>query len=152
MSSNSSKLTHFTASVPVARPVGDAFAYTADPRNFPDWNSAVESVAAASPLAPGTGMRYVMRRQLPGGEVTNELEVIAHESPGRFAIRTTSGPTPFTYRYRFEPADGGTRITLVAEVELSGLASIAGPLAARLVKRGVEANFATLRSILERAT
>jgi hypothetical protein len=152
MSSNSSKQMRFTASVPVARPVDDVFAYTADPRNFPAWNSAVESVVAASPRAPGTGMRYVMRRQLPSGGATNELEVVAHDSPGRFAIRTTSGPTPFAYRYRFEPADGGTRITLLAEVELTGLASIAGPLAARLVKRGVEANLATLRSILERAT
>src|SRR5918996_6446067 len=126
MSSKSSKLIRFTATVPVARPVNDVFAYTADPRNFPDWNSAVESVVAASPLVTGTGMRYVMRRQLPGGEAINELEVIAHDSPSAFAIRTTSGPTPFAYRYRFEPADGGTRITLLAEVELTGVASIAG--------------------------
>jgi uncharacterized protein YndB with AHSA1/START domain len=145
MSSNSSE---FTTSVRVARPVDEVFAYVADPRNFPDWNSAVQSVAGPRD-APGAGMRYVMRRQLPGGGATNELEIVAHDPPGTFAIRTTSGPTPFAYRYRFEPVDGGTRITLEAEVELTGLAAISGPLAARVVKRGVDANFAALRSILE---
>jgi carbon monoxide dehydrogenase subunit G len=145
-----SSTTDFTASVRVARPAEDVFAYIADPRNFPEWNSAVDSVVAASPRAPGVGMLYVMRRQLPSGRATNELEIIAHDSPGTFAIRTTSGPTPFVYRFRVEPADGGARITLTAEVELAGLASIAGPLVTRAVKRGVDANLATLRAILER--
>jgi len=31
----------FTTSVHIDRPVDDVFAYVADPRNFPAWNSAV---------------------------------------------------------------------------------------------------------------
>jgi len=84
-----------------------------------------------------------MQRQLPGGRATNDLEVTTSDSPATFEIRTTSGPTPFVYRYRFDPAGAGTLLTLEAEVELPGLI-------ARLLKRGVDANFATLRSILER--
>jgi uncharacterized protein YndB with AHSA1/START domain len=125
----------FTTSVHIERPVDDVFAYVADPRNFPAWNSAVEDVS------PAGGNRYVMRRQLPGGPATNELEITASEPPALFAIRTTSGPTPFSYRYEFEPADGGTLVTLVGEVELPRLL-------ARLLRRGVDANLATLRAIL----
>jgi len=126
----------FTTSVHIDRPVDDVFAYVADPRNFPAWNSAVESVS-------GSGKEFVMQRQLPGGRATNDLEVTTSDSPATFEIRTTSGPTPFVYRYRFDPAGAGTLLTLEAEVELPGLI-------ARLLKRGVDANFATLRSILER--
>jgi len=127
---------NFSTDVNVDRPVTTVFAYVAEPRNFPAWNSAVESVVLAG------GNRYVMRRQLPGGPATNDLAVTASDPPALFEIRTTSGPTPFVYRYRFEPAGGGTRVTLDAQVELPGLL-------ARLLRRGVDANLATLRAILE---
>src|SRR5215216_3954028 len=126
-----------TTSVQINKRVDDVFAYVADPHNLPDWNSAVESVS------PAGGNRFVMRRRLPGGPATNEVEVTASDRPTRFAIRTISGPTPLRYRYEFEPADGGTLVTLLAEVELPRLL-------ARMLRRGVDANFATLRSILER--
>jgi hypothetical protein len=64
-------------------------------------------------------------------------------------MRTTSGPTPFVYCYRFDSDGPTTIVNLAAEVELSGIARALGPLGARLVKRGVDANLATLRQILE---
>jgi hypothetical protein len=67
-----------------------------------------------------------------------------------FEIRTTSGPTPFVYRYSFSDADGGTLVELAGEVELGGLAGALGPLASRAVRRGVDSNFADLKRILER--
>jgi len=133
----------FETDLLIARPADEVFAYVADPRRFPEWNSAVESVAA-------TRDGYVMRRRLPGGAATNGLEVVERDAPGAFTIRTTSGPTPFVYRYRFEPTGGGTVVRLAAEVVLSGAAALAGPLAARAIRRGVDANLATLRAILER--
>jgi hypothetical protein len=66
-------------------------------------------------------------------------------------IRTTSGPTPFVYRYRFDSVDGGTLLHLSATVELGGIAGALGPLASRAVKRGVDSNFADLKAILEPA-
>jgi uncharacterized protein YndB with AHSA1/START domain len=128
----------FSANVNIDRPVTEVFAYVTEPRHFPAWNSAVESVT------PAGGNRYAMRRQLPGGPATNDLAVTASDPPTLFEIRTTTGPTPFVYRYRFEPAGGGTLVTLDAQVELPGLL-------ARLLRRGVDANLATLRAILERS-
>ena len=128
-------MSSFSTSIRIARPVEDVFAYVSDPRNFPVWNSAVQAVT-------GDGRQFVMHRQLPGGPATNDLEVTESEPPSVFAIRTTSGPTPFSYRYRFAPDGGGTRLTLDAEIGLPGLAAI-------LVKRGVAANFATLKGVLE---
>jgi hypothetical protein len=43
---------------------------------------------------------------------------------------------------------GGTRLDLEAAVELEGVAARLGPLAARMVKRGVDDNLARLRRIL----
>jgi hypothetical protein len=135
----------FETAVDIARAREDVFDYVAAPAHYPEWNSAVESVA---PVLGSVG-RYVMRRRLPSGAATNELEIAA-APPDALALRTLSGPTPFLYRYTFEPVDAGTRIRLVAEVELGGAAGVLGPLAARAVRRGVDANLATLRQILER--
>jgi carbon monoxide dehydrogenase subunit G len=142
---------NFETDVRIERPVEEVFDYVSDPVNFPRWNSAVQSVTKTAAGGEGLGATYLMERDLPGGEAENELEVIGSDRPDEFAIRTTSGPTPFTYRYRFSGQNGGTVVKLSAEVELSGLAGALGPLASRVVKRGVDSNFADLKRILETA-
>jgi Polyketide cyclase / dehydrase and lipid transport len=124
------------------------FDYVSDPENFPAWNSAVQSVRRTSGEGDA-GATYLMERELPGGRAENELEVMVRMRPTEFDIRTASGPTPFVYRYRFTSEDGATEVRLAAEVELSGIAGALGPVASRVVKRGVDANFATLKGILE---
>jgi hypothetical protein len=90
-----------------------------------------------------------MERELPSGRVHNELAIVAHEPPTEFDIRTTSGPTPFNYRYRFSTANGETVVHLDAVVELNGAAALLAPLAGRAVKRGVDDNFDELKRLLE---
>lgn len=144
-------MTRFETTVAIARPRDTVFAYVADPRHYPAWNSAVESVVALNDATPAAGARYVMQRELPNGAATNEIEIVTLRPPEELAIRTTSGPTPFLYRYKFAATGAGTLVTLHAHVRVAGAASLLGPLAAQAIKRGVNANLATLRHILERA-
>ena len=141
----------FETAVHINRPVEDVFDYVAEPLNFPQWNSAVQAVRSTSPGELEVGSSYVMERELPGGRAENRLEIVARDRPREFAMRTTTGPTPLLYRYRFDAADGGTDMTLDAEVELTGIASLAVPLAKRAVKRGVDDNLATLKGRPRRA-
>jgi uncharacterized protein YndB with AHSA1/START domain len=131
---------NFDTSVRIARPAEEVFAVLSDPTRFPLWNSAVASVHRTSATT------YTMRRDLPTGPAENELEVVELAPPAVFTIRTTSGPTPFAYRYRLTREPGATVVALDAEVKLGLL----GPIAARAVRRGVDANLATLRDALER--
>jgi uncharacterized protein YndB with AHSA1/START domain len=138
----------FETSVRIERAVDEVFDYVSEPRNFPRWNSAVQAMSVTS--GDGSpGSTYLMERELRGGRTQNDLVILDRDRPAKFAVRTTSGPTPFVYRYRFDPDGPTTVVHLAAEVELSGIAGAIGPLGARLVKRGVDANFATLRQILE---
>ena len=139
----------FDTRVRIERPVEEVFDYVSDPENFAAWNSAVRSVKATAPGADGVGATYSMERELPGGAAQNELEVVEVNRPSLFVIRTTSGPTPFLYRYVLADEGGATLLQLSAEVELGGLAGALGPLASRAVKRGVDSNFADLKRILE---
>ncbi len=122
--------------VRIARPIDVVFAYVSDPRRFPVWNSAVREVRETS--EPGrVGSTYVMERDLPTGPARNDLEIVTLEPPAEFALRTTSGPTPFLYRYRFTEDGDGTRLELDAEIRLPRIAALG-------LKRGIEANLATL--------
>jgi ligand-binding SRPBCC domain-containing protein len=134
----------FETDVRIERPIEEVFAYVSNPGNFPYWNSAVSAVRETEP-----GSTYVMERQLPTGRAVNELKIVALDRSTEFAIRTTSGPTPFSYVYRFSAENGETVVRLDAEVELDGVASLRRQLARRAVKRGVDDNFATLKGILE---
>ena len=82
-------------------------------------------------------------------QVENDLEVFAREHNTEFGIRTTSGLTPFRYRDRFASDGPDTVVHLDASVELPGATAVLGPLAARGVKRGVDANLAALKRTLE---
>jgi uncharacterized protein YndB with AHSA1/START domain len=142
-------MTRFETSVSLRCPIEEVFAYIADPRNLPHWNSAVLTVSKTRGRENEVGSTYRMERELPSRRVLNELEVSAREQPTGFGIRTTAGPTPFTYNYGFSAANGETVVQLDAVAELDGPAALLGPLAARAVKRGVDDNFAELKRILE---
>ena len=145
----------FETSVRIARPIEQVFAFVSDPIQFPQWNSAVQAVRHTSAVrgpSGGTGepgSTYSMQRELPSGQVENGLEVFVREQPTEFGIRTTSGPTPFVYDYGFAADGEDTIVHLDASVELAGVAGMLGPLAARAVRRGVDANFTALKRTLE---
>ena len=139
----------FQASIDIEGPIEDVFAYVSHPRNLPAWNSAVQAVRPASTASNSLDSVFSMKRQLPTGPATNQLEVIAREPLREFAMRTTTGPTPFLYRYQFAGQNGETTIELDAQVELDGVATLMPQLARRAVKKGVDDNLATLKLILE---
>jgi uncharacterized protein YndB with AHSA1/START domain len=117
---------HFKTAVSIERPIEEVFDYVSDARNFPRWNSAVQSVNPTSgQVEPGS--TYLMERELPGAARRTDLKSSISERPMAFAIRTTSGPTPFVYRYRFDFDGGATQLELTAEVELSGSRAPSAP-------------------------
>jgi carbon monoxide dehydrogenase subunit G len=142
---------NFETAVHVRRPLEAVFDYLADPLNFPQWNSAVQAVHKTSAGPPEVGSTYSMARRLPSGRAENQLEVVARTRPEEFALRTTSGPTPFLYRYSLASEDGETDVRLAATIEAEGILALLGPLATTAVKKGVDDNLATLKQIIERA-
>lgn len=139
----------FQTSVRIERPIEEVFAFVSDPLSFPRWNSAVQTVHGTSRQSGEPGSTYSMQRQLSAGQVENELEILSREHPTRFSVRTTSGPTPFLYNYRFARDGADTVVHLDATVELPGVTAVLAPLAARGVRRGVDANLAALQHALE---
>jgi uncharacterized protein YndB with AHSA1/START domain len=134
----------------VERPTEWVFDYVANPRNFPQWNAAVEAVRETTTVGDNdVGSKYRIERRLPTGRAENEVEVVARARPTTFAIKTTSGPTPFGYRFKLARAGDSTIIHVDADTDLGVPASLLVSLVRRAVQRGVEANLAALKATLE---
>ena len=133
--------------IDVARPAEEVFAHLVDLDRLPDWQeSAVES-RADEPLAEGVRI-FECRRAL-GREVHSELEVTEFEPPRRLTLKTLKGPVKFTVDHRLAEADGGTRLTVVAEGRAGGLMRLGEPMLARTVEAEMQKDFERLKELLE---
>ncbi|MEV4628181.1 SRPBCC family protein [Micromonospora sp. NPDC049523] len=139
----------FRISLDISRPLPEVFAFLADFRNMPRWYEAVEQATASA-----DGSHFHLVRSLPGGRAHNDVEMTSFRQDEEVTFASINGPTPFRYRYRFEPLPGGTRLTLEGSISgqgLPGLAGHLGPLAEKLFSQGMRKNLLELQRILEAA-
>ena len=131
-------------------PVEEVFAFTVSSDFDSQWQSGVLDAAQTSmgPMAVGATFRQDF--QFLGRRVRSTFEVTEYIPNEAFGFRTTSGPIPIEGSYTYEKlADGVTRITMRAESEVGGFFRLAEPLVSRTAQRQWEANFLTVKDILE---
>ena len=144
----------FQLAIDIRRPPADVFAFIAEPQNMPLWYEAVQQVTKTTANPIGIGSRYDIVRSLPNGPAHNDIEVVKYTLDHQVTIESRSGPTPFRYRYRVEPSQEGTTLTLDGSITSAGLpgpAAHLGQLATQLFKHGMKQNLHQLKQILEAA-
>jgi carbon monoxide dehydrogenase subunit G len=125
--------------IEIARTPEDVFAYLTDVSNLPAWQAGVKSAIRRDG-------RIEESRSLLGRELHTELEIVEEEQPRLFTLRALNSPVPFTVRHELEPADGGTKLTVIAEGEVPGFAA---GLMRRRAERQFRKDFERLKRILE---
>jgi len=136
----------------IAAPRDEVARYVMDHRNDPVWIGGIteSELLGEPPIAVGSRVRRVasfMRKRI---EYVNE---VTHLEPGTLLeMRSVKSPFPMVVTYAFEEADGGTRASVRVQGDPSALYRIAGPLLARQVRRSVQSDLDTLRTILEGPT
>jgi uncharacterized membrane protein len=135
-------------SLEIDRPLGEVFAFVADPDNLPRWQSGLIEVRK-EPGEGGVGARHLEVRSILGKRVEQTLEVTAFEPDTRLDLEVVEGPIQVSVQHTFASIDGGTRITVVGEGDPGPMFILAGPLIGRAVKRQSRADFARLKAVLE---
>jgi uncharacterized protein YndB with AHSA1/START domain len=141
----------FELDLRIANSPAAVFDFVADFATMPRWYSAVKRVDLISDTG-SIGTRYLVYRQLPGGDAENEVEITNYVDSREVTFTSRRGPTPFKYTYVVEPAGGGSRLVLSGSITGAGLkgpAALLAPLAEGLFKRGMQDNLGQLKRILE---
>jgi uncharacterized membrane protein len=134
-------------SVVINRPRSEVFAFVADHENDPKWRPGVIDIKRAS--GEGQGAVYTQGVQGPMGKrIDADFEVTAYQPDTLLAFRTLAGPVQPEGSYRFEDADGGTRVTFALNATLRGAQKLMAPMVGKSMRKQVAA-LDDLKRVLE---
>ena len=111
------------------------FDYITDPERLPEWQTTKVSVEQITPGEVGRGTRLRERTKGPRGEFDQVTEFTEFDRPRKLLVTIVEGPYPVNGTWTLTPEDGATRVDFVAEGQASGIARVAQPVLARLIKR-----------------
>lgn len=143
----------FVIEIDIAAPPEVVFRSVADFSISPRWYSALRHVARVHGDG-GLGTEYAAHRLLPTGVAVNAVTVTTYDEGREVTFTSTSGPTPFTYRYRVAPTATGATLQLEGSISAMGLplpgpARLLGSVAEQLFSRGMRDNLTDLKEIIE---
>jgi uncharacterized membrane protein len=133
------------ATTTIARPVDTVFAYVSNVSNDVHWRTGVTESGLHSDEPLGLGSTGYAR----AGDVEAIWRVISFTDGTSVDWELVDGPLQGSGGYRLVPVDGGTRFTLVADIEPSGVFKLMGPLFAWMGRRRNQADVEKLRETLE---
>lgn len=134
----------------VASPPGEVFAFLANPSNLPVWQQSVRRVTVPADVSVGT--RFTEERSRLGRVFRSTLEIVELEPDRVFTIRVVEGQVPASIRHELGAIPGGTRLSVLAEADLSRLPRVVRSVVERAVNGELGRDFAALKAIVERAS
>jgi uncharacterized membrane protein len=134
-------------SVVINRPRSEVFDFVANHDNDPKWRPAVADIARASGQGQGEVWRQGMKGPM-GRRIDADFEVTAYQEGTLLAFRTLAGPVQPEGSYRFEDADGGTRVSFSLSADLRGMQKLMAPMVSKSMRNEVGA-LSNLKRVLE---
>lgn len=143
-------MAHGEASIRIARPPDDVFAFVGDAANNPMWRKNVVRTEWLDDGPMRIGRRGRQSARLLGREWTVEAEVVAWDPPRLVAWRTVQGPVSVRSWVRVEMDGTGSLVSGGADGGFTGpVGRILTRLAVPRMIRQADADLQTLRGLLE---
>jgi Polyketide cyclase / dehydrase and lipid transport. len=141
---------HIESSIVIHRPLEEVVAFVDDCENDPLWQTSVLESEKVSEGPVDVGTIYRTKEKFLGRVIYQTWEVVERNKDGTYwRARATLGPFQMETSMKFEAVDGGTRIERTLDLDVGHYFKVASPVVARVVKRELDMDFATLKDILE---
>jgi len=137
------------STIVINRPLGEVFAFIADPTNNAKWQEGLIESRLDSPGPVTLGSKITDIRKFIGRQLESKLEVTAYEADKMISLKVVSGPLPFEITQTFTSVAGGTKIDLVAQGEPGGFFKLAEGLVKKQLEDQLAGNNARLKKVLE---
>lgn len=135
--------------ITINRPVEEVFAYVCDLQNGTEWQNGLVEARRISKGPLGIGTQYTGVRKFLGRRMESVIQYTTYEPNKKIAFKSISGSSPFEQSFLFESTAEGTRLTTRLDLQTPGLMGLAEPLIASGLRREMDANFGTLKDMLE---
>jgi carbon monoxide dehydrogenase subunit G len=136
-------------SVEIARAPEEVFAVLTDPARLAEWQGTVVEAAleGEGPIRAGARVREV--RSFLGKRIESTVEILEHEPPSRFALRSAAGPVTFRVEQTVEPSGDGSRVRIQMEGEARGVLGLGARVAVKAAERQLRTDLDALKRLLE---
>ena len=139
----------YTLSTFIDRPSQEVFDFMSNPANFAQWQGGTKSARWASEGPVGVGSIVQSEGRILGRSRVIDAEISQWDPPTTWGIKASTGPMAFDVTTNFESKDGGTLVVQDFNGEISGFLRLFEGLAARQLKKQVQADAKTLKTVLE---
>ncbi len=131
----------------IKAPIAQTFAYLADPRNRPEWQSSLKWVEMLDSGEPRTGMRWIDVTSVPGIRPSMEITECA---PYRvWSERGTWAGVSADLKLSFTQTLHGTRVVADFEVTGGGIWRFASVFAQTMAPKALAADLARAGALIE---
>ena len=135
--------------VVINRPVEEVYAYTSNPENNSQWESHCLGSVITSEGPTGVGTTFSDVIKFLGRRIESIWEITEFDPNKKVSLKSIKSPIPAKVGYTYEDVEGGTKVTVVGEVELGGLFKLTKPFIVREGKKEWETSLANLKDLLE---
>lgn len=136
-------------SIFINRPPQDVFNVSTDPAKISHWQSMVESAEWITNGSHGVGSTQRVVAKFLGRKIESEIEITVWEPPYRIDYKFVNGPYPAQVSNTLEPQGEGTLLTAESQGEMGSFFKLAEGLVANQLKKQLDANFETLKLLME---
>ncbi len=142
-------MSHAENSIVINRPVDVVFNFVLDGENGPRWRESIMDIKRTSNTPLGVGSTFKQGLKGPGGRrIDGDYEIVECKPNESIKFQVIAGPARPTGTYRFEKADGGTRVTFTLHYDPKGFAMLMGPMITANMKEEV-GTLSKLKAYLE---
>lgn len=143
-------MTEINVSIRIERSAEEVFGVLADMEQNPRWQAGQNRCTWTSEPPLRLGSTYDQEATFLFKEIVSSFEVVEFERDRRIRIVSTAGTMPIDVTREVAPSgDGVCDVSATIKGDPPGVLRLLGPLVDRMVRSRVEADYKTLKAMLE---
>jgi uncharacterized membrane protein len=139
------------SSLLINQPVEKVFNYVVSVENHKAWQAGIKDAQLNPPGPVALGSTYVYTTEVMGRSIQSQMQVSAFEPNQKWAVKTVGIPNSVETVYHFEPAAGGTKLTLSMDVPAGAYPAAAEAMIKQQMQKSLEEQGARIKGFVEKA-
>src|SRR5512136_855923 len=121
-------MSRIEGTVIIKKPADKVFAYTTEAKSWPKWHGAIPEAEQTSKGQIGVGTTFRGKSRMMGQTSEWTAKMTEYEPYKRWGKVIDSGSLVIDDKLVCDPAEGGTRLTMVYEVKVGGILKLLSPV------------------------